>query len=202
MIKVSDMYELASILMDLDEESVSRSFIGNEYEVIELLGVFNECSYIKPDIIQFDSENEGYYTFTVDRVGSEVVYGIVPAVNKNTNKFYGVNGDIFVSTNVPYGFEKDLKSYPHISVDSVTRVSIWDEDADDDECDGNCDDCPFNDDKEDAMSSIYTQRSDNGISQSWIDNNGNYFTRSYYSSNKDSMNSIMREWEAFAKKLK
>ena len=203
MIELNNMYEMTAVLMDLDEDSTTRSFVGNEFEIIDLIGAFNECTDIRPDIIQFDSEEEGYYTFSVDRVEADLVYGIVPAVNEKNGKFYGINGDVFVSSSVPLSFEKDIKSYPHISIDSTTRVNIGLEPMDDDyECDGDCDNCPFNVEEEEDTSGIYTEKSDGGITQSWTDGKGNYFSRSYYSSNKDSMDKVIREWEDFAKKLK
>ena len=194
MIKIDNMYNMAAILMEFDCDTMSNSFVGNEFEVLDLLGAFNECVDISPDIIQFDSEKEGYYVFTVDRIKSDVVYSILPAVNDKTGKFYGVNGNIFVSTSVPENFEEDVKSYPHISVDTIIRVSVWDNDEDEDDCDT----CPY---KREAKAEIYTNKSDEGITQSWTDGKGSYFSRSYYSSDKDTMDRVVREWNDFAKKL-
>ena len=200
--KIENMYEMVALLMMFDEDSTARSFVGNEFEVLELLGAFNECVDIAPDLIQFNSEEEGYYVFTVDRIESNLVYSILPALNEKVGKFYGINGDVFVSSMVPETFEKDIKTYKYISVDSVTRVSIWDTDTDDEtnDCNENCGNCPLKS-KDDNLN-IITEKNDNNIVQTWTDGKGNYFSRSYYSSDKDTMNKVMHEWEDFAKRLK
>ena len=198
MIRVNNMYDIVDLLTDLDEDSITRSFVGDECEVLELMGTFNECTDIIPDLIQFDSEEAGYYVFMVDRIGSDIVYSIFSAVNNSNGKFYGVNGDIFVSTSVPEEFEEDVNSYKHIDVDSIVRVAFDEED--DDECDGNCSDCPLKENTD--KPAIYTEKEKDKITQAWTDGDGSYFMRSYYSSDKVNMAKIASEWEAFAEGFK
>lgn len=186
MMNVCCMYGMFDILTDFDEDSISRSFVGNETEIMELLNVCNECSNIVPDIIQFDSEEENYYVFSLDNIDGNIYYSILPAINEKNGKFYGCNGDLFVSTTVPKEFERDVKSYEYIDADSITRVSFEEEIENDSAEDDNC--------------SIYTEKSDHGITQSWCDGNS-YYSRSYYSSDAKNLETITKEWNDFAKRL-
>lgn len=186
MINICCMYEMFDILTDFNKKSISRSFVGDETEVLELLGVCNECSEICPDIIQFNSEEEDYFVFSLDNIDGNIYYSILPAINEKTGKFYGCNGDLFVSTTVPTEFERDVKSYEYIDVDSITRVSFEEETEKNSAEDDNC--------------GIYTEKSDHGITQSWCDGNS-YYSRSYYSSDAKNLESIAKEWNDFAQRL-
>ena len=182
MIYVNNMYELYDILTDFDEDSTSRSFVGNETEVMGLLSKCNEFSSFLPDTIQFNSEDEDYYVFSLDKIDDEVFYTILPAINENTGKFYGCKGDLFVSTTVPDEFEKDANSYVYIKSDSITRISIKSKENDSDK------------------NNIFTVKSDCGITQSWSDGDS-YYSRSYFSSDAKNLENIAKEWNDFAQRL-
>ena len=122
MINVCCMYGMFDILTDFDEDSISRSFVGNETEIMELLNVCNECSNIVPDIIQFDSEEENYYVFSLDNIDGNIYYSILPAINEKNGKFYGCNGDLFVSTTV--AFSISFSPMIPFTVDTVVFVFI------------------------------------------------------------------------------
>lgn len=62
-------------------------------------------------------------------------------------------------------------------------------------CDGDCDNCEFS--EEDNKDQLVINESPNGLTQSWTNGNS-YFSRSFYSSDKDEMEKVKAEWNRFA----
>lgn len=182
MLHLKNYYELVDIMTDLDEDTYSINYVGHTEDIYQLLKVINECTNITPDFIEFDSEgDEGEtYVFSIDRDNSEITYSIMKAINPRDKKFYGINGEILVASDITDSFEEEIENRPCL-VDFITRVKIG-------EPENKCDNI------------IFTNKSENGITQSWTDGNS-YFSRSYYSSDVKDLESIAQEWNDFAKRL-
>lgn len=179
--------ELIYLLLTLDDEDnddeIVNNYVGDSLDVLSILNELTKNVPVVLDSVQFDSEDvDNLYCISVEKYDdNSILVGIVNAVNPNGNKFYAINGNIFVSDYVSKSFEKDVKSYPYADTGDIIRVCLEDEDEDEDK--------------------IVTEKSDHMIHQAWSDGTS-YYSRSFQSSDPKQLDKIVKEWSDFETKFK
>ena len=193
MIKLN-LNELVYVLLTFDDECfadedyVINNFVGNSFDVLGVLSELTENVPVVLDCIQFDSEDDGVYCLSVEKLEDEaVLVSIVDAVNKSNGKFYAINGNMFVADYVSEDFEDDIVSYKHAEPGHIIRFNYVNDCEDEDSCE-----------EDDAF---YTEKNDHMIHQSWSDGN-NYYSRSFSSSDPKMLDKISKEWSEFEAKFR
>ena len=196
MIKLN-LNELVYVLLTFDDECfadedyVINNFVGNSFDVLGVLSELTENVPVVLDCVQFNSEDDGVYCLSVEKLEDEaVLVSIVDAVNKSNGKFYAINGNMFVADYISEDFEDDIVSYKHAEPGHIIRFNyVNDFSEDEDSCD------------EDDNDEFYTEKNDHMIHQSWSDGN-NYYSRSFSSSDPKMLDKISKEWSAFEAKFR
>ena len=179
-----------------DEDYIVNNFIGNSFDVLEVLSELTENVPVILDCIQFNSEDEDLYCLSVEELEEEaVLVSVVSAVNKTNGKFYAINGNMFVADYVSEDFEDDVVGYKHANPGHIVRFVYTD---------NSCENCEHKDccdlDKKDNHE-ISTEKDDHFITQSWSDGNS-YFSRSFSSSDPKMLDKISKEWSEFETKFR
>lgn len=185
MIKV-DLEELIYLLLSFDEDNdFINNFVANASDVFDVLNELTQNIPVTIDCMQFDSEgmDDEYYCITVEKRNDDVLVSVVEAQNELNEKFYAINGNVFVANYIPEKFEKDINSYPYTNLGHVIRIKLNDTDCDNHE------------------NEIYTEKGDHMIHQSWSDGTS-YFSRSFQSSDSELLDRIIKEWSDFESKFK
>ena len=197
-----NLNELVYALLTFDDECfanedyVINNFIGNSFDILEVLSELTENVPVILDCIQFDSEDDDVYCLSVEKLEDDaVLVSVVNAVNKTNGKFYAINGNMFVADYVSEDFEDDVISYKHAEPGPIIRFNYVN-----DLCNGceHKESCKEDDEKNDE---VYTEKNDHMIHQSWSDGNS-YFSRSFSSSDPKLLDKISKEWSTFETKLR
>ena len=194
--------ELVYLLLTLDEDSddyVVNNFVGDSLDVLTILTELTQNVSVTLDCIQFDSENyDGFYCISVEKdedYEETVLVSVVGAENEEKGKFYGINGNVFVANYIPERFEKDIKNYKQTDLGHIIRIDFGD----------HCDSCEHKEECNSInkdTSKIHMDEDDHFITQSWTDGKGNYFSRSFSSSDSKQMDKISKEWADFADRFR
>lgn len=196
MIKLN-LNELAYLLLTFDNEYfkngdyVVNNFIGNSFDVLEVLSELTEKVPVILDCIQFNSEDEDTYCLSVEELDEEaVLVSVVNTVNKTNGKFYAINGNMFVANYISDDFEDDVVSYKHANPGHIIRFEYNNNPCENCEHKDSCD----LDEKDNH--NIATEKDDHYITQAWTDGK-NYFSRSFSSSDPKQMDKVSKEWADF-----
>lgn len=189
MIYVSDLEEVMDIMLDAIEDEDSVNFVADQDVVRTLMQIFCFNTDITPDLIQFDSEEDDYYYFSLDRSDEEeITFSIYNAIGED-GEFIGMAGLLLVDEDVPEEFEEEVSEW---NIGNPIRVVF--ESEDDEDCDGDCDNCPH----EDGLT-VLTDDDDNihGFHKEWKneeDGVKSYYFFSFHSSDEDTVLDMLRKF--------
>ena len=178
MIKFDSYEDLANTLNNYSYNFESTAVVLTFEDTIELLKLFlteydPEIQFIDINTIDYDGE---YYT-TVTREEEQLNFSVAKAYDTDGHYYYGQEGIIFVHGDVDSKYVLDMENHylrEHMVILDFDFSWDLDEEMHLEK--------PVNDEQ-------------HGFTQSWSDNNGNYYSRSFYSTDHIMVKEMMKHWK-------